>query len=54
MKAAVGSLTLDVVTFFGMLAGIGLLLVGFFVEDLRVLAIPGLALLFPSLIYGMR
>jgi hypothetical protein len=54
MKALVGSQTLDVVSFFGMMTGIALLLVGFFVEDLRVLAIPGLALLFPSMIYGMR
>ena len=34
--------------------GIGLLIVCLFAAELRILAVPGLALLLPSLIYGMR
>jgi hypothetical protein len=54
MKALVDSLALDVLSFFGMLLGIGLLIVCLFAAELRILAVPGLALLLPSLIYGMR
>lgn len=54
MDASAERLGIDVVTFFGMLGGIALLLVGFFAVEYRFLAVPGLALLFPSLIYGIR
>jgi hypothetical protein len=54
MKAIVGNLGLDAATVFGMFVGLALLLVGFLFAELRYLAIPGLALALPSLVYGMR
>ena len=54
IKAVLGSVRLETLTFVGLLGGLALLLVAYFAQDLRLVAIPGLALLFPSLIYGMR
>lgn len=45
---------LDLATFLGIVLGIGGLVVGYFSEDLRFLAWPALAVLLPSLIWGMR
>ena len=46
--------TLDSASFLGMLLGLALLITCLLVADLRVLGVPGLALLLPSLVYGLR
>ena len=54
MKTLINSRFLDVATFFGILSGLTLLVVSYFQPESRVLAIPALMMLFPSLVYGMR
>jgi hypothetical protein len=54
MKALIGHLSSDVVTLLGTFAGLTLLLVGFLFAELGYLAVAGLALVFPSVVYGMR
>ena len=54
MRALVDSRFLDVATFVGILGGLTLLLISYFVPESRLLAIPAMAMLFPSLVYGMR
>jgi hypothetical protein len=53
MKPIANSLTLDSLTFFGLLLGIGLLVVGFLAEEWRI-AVPAMFVMFPSLLWGMR
>jgi ABC-type spermidine/putrescine transport system permease subunit II len=54
MKALIGSLSSDVVTLLGTFAGLALVLVGFLFAELSYLAIAGLALVIPGVVYGMR
>jgi hypothetical protein len=54
MRTLVSWQALDEISFLGVLLGMGLLLVSFFVGDWRSLAVPALIVLFPSLVYGMR
>jgi len=54
IKALADSRVLDAATFFGILSGLTLLLVSYFVPESRFLAVPALVMLVPSLIYGMR
>jgi hypothetical protein len=54
MKALAQMKFLDVAVFFGILSGLTLLLISYFVPESSVLAIPALAMLVPSLVWGMR
>ena len=54
MSSLAESSVLDTATFLGLMLGLGLLVVSYFFQDLRFLAVPALIVLFPSLIYGMR
>ena len=54
MKTLSAGRVLDAATFLGILSGLTLLVVSYFNPESRVLAIPALMMLFPSLVYGMR
>jgi hypothetical protein len=54
MKLSPDSAALDLASFSGMMLGLALLVVCYFVEDVRFLAVPAVLMLMPSLIYGMR
>ncbi|MGD8375680.1 MAG: hypothetical protein PVF68_06030 [Acidobacteriota bacterium] len=54
MSAWIRTESVDVLTFLGLLTGVCLLVTAYFLVDWRLLAVPGLALLMPSLIYGLR
>lgn len=54
MKQFLNSQWLDDAAFLGVLLGFGLLVTCYFFEGSRVLAVPALAMLFPSLVWGMR
>lgn len=45
---------LDLSSFVGMMAGMGLLFPAYFVPEMRFLALPAFVVLLPSLLYGMR
>lgn len=45
---------LDIATLMGTTGGIALLISGVFFPDVQALPVLGLALLFPSLMYGLR
>lgn len=54
MKHEINSLALDVTVFAGMLLGIGGLVACMLLDGCSILAIPSLAVLLPSLVYGTR
>ena len=54
MKQAISSLSLDDLTFLGALLGISLLVACLCAEGCRVLTVPALLILLPSLVYGAR
>ena len=54
MKQMTESRVRDGSALFGIVAGFALLFPGFFSPELRVLIVPGFALLLPSLLYTMR
>jgi hypothetical protein len=54
MKSLLSKTSLETVSFFGILGGIGLLLLSLFSDEMRYLAVPGLAAVMPSLLYGLR
>jgi hypothetical protein len=54
MKPIADSRFLDFATFAGIMLGFSLLVVSYFSDELRYLALPALAVLFPALIYGTR
>jgi hypothetical protein len=54
MKQLLDRQRLDDAAFLGMLLGGGLLVTCYFFEETRYLAVPALAVLFPSLVWGMR
>jgi hypothetical protein len=54
MKSATNTLLVDSLTFLGSLSAIGVLVGCLWVDDLRVLAVPALLVLLPSLIYELR
>jgi len=54
LKALADSRVLDVATFIGILSGLTLLIVSYFVPESRFLAVPDFVMLVPSLVYGMR
>ena len=54
MKTITDSKVLENATFFGVVGGLAMLVVCYFAADLRFLAVPALAVLVPSFLYGMR
>jgi hypothetical protein len=44
----------DFAAFVGLVSGLALCVVALLVADMRGLAIPAMALIFPSLLYGLR
>jgi hypothetical protein len=54
MKQMVNSLSLDDLTFLGVLLGTALLVACFCTEGCRFLTVPALVILLPSLLYGVR
>jgi hypothetical protein len=54
MKTLAQSSFFDAALFFGMLASVTVLVASLFVVELRALAVPALAILFGTLVYGLR
>jgi hypothetical protein len=54
MRVDLESRAIQTMVFPGMLLGFALLLVGFFGEGKELVAVPGLALTFAGLLYGLR
>ena len=54
MKIAAHDPIVDVTALLGVAAGIGMLLPACFIPELALLAVPACALLFPSMMAGMR
>lgn len=47
-------MTLDSLSFFGLLTGLGVLFLCLFFEQAQILAVPALVAVFGSLVYGMK
>jgi hypothetical protein len=54
IQALTESRFLDFATLAGLCLGLAALIVAYFAPEWRLLAIPGMAALLPSLIYGVR
>lgn len=54
MSHSTSQRVVDTSSLLGILAGMAMLLPAVFVPEIRYLAVPGLAVLVPSLLFGMR
>ena len=54
MRQATQQLTLDSLSFFGLLAGLSVLSLCLFFQQAQILALPALLAVFGSLLYGMK
>jgi hypothetical protein len=54
MRQATQQMTLDWLSFFGLLGGLSVLFLCLFFEEAHILAVPALLAVFGSLLYGMK